>query len=179
MEEKKFENLINDLKNLRKIKAPDNFEFKLQTRINNLLEKEPEIEKKNYRLVTSIAFASVLVILSVIFRPFAEDYEDPFEIQPQLREDLIAISENSNAQPLNAILNDSFKESDSNLQKGNPSSKSNLPEKLNDINSSSTDNQTQFTISKEDLNFTRPVMNDEEIKQVQILKQKLMSKKTY
>jgi hypothetical protein len=177
MEEKKFENLINDLKNLRKINAPDNFEFNLQTRINNLSEKEPEIVKKKYRLVTTIAFASVVVILFIISRPFAEDYEDPFQIQPQLREDLIAISENSNALPLNDIINDSFKESDSNLQKGIASSKSNLPEKLNDINSSSADNQVQFTISKKDLNFTRPVMNDEEIRQVQILKQKLMSKK--
>ena len=178
MEEKKFERLINDLKNLRKAEAPDNFEFKLQTKLQNISEEEFLPTKKTNKLIPAFAFASIVVLLFIIYRPFEDEYEDPFQIQPQVREDIIAFSETEGQAPLSDLLNDSFKENDSNAQK-NLTEQSNRNQKdKQDLNKNlSSSQQYQFSISKEDLNFTRPVMSDEEVKQVQVLKQKLMSKR--
>lgn len=175
MEEKKFEKLINDLKKLRKVEAPDNFEFKLQTKLQNSSIEEPSSTKKTYKLVPAFAFASIIVLLFILYSPFSDEYEDPFEIQPRIREDIIAYSDNENQAPLSEILNDSFKENDSNLQRRLNDMQSNPKEELNKLNSSSAIAQPQIIISKDDLNFTRSVISDEEKLQVQLLKQKLMN----
>lgn len=178
MEEKKFERLINDLKNLRKVEAPDNFEFKLQTKLQNLSDVEYLPTKRTNKLITAFALASIVVLLFIIYRPFADEYEDPFQIQPQVREDIIAFSETEGQAPLSDLLNDSFKENDSNIQKNLTEQSKRNQKDLQDLNKNlSAAQQYQLSISKEDLNFTRPVMSDEEIKQVQVLKQKLMSKR--
>lgn len=178
MEEKKFERLTNDLKNLDKVEAPANFEFKLQTKLQNLSDLEYLPTKRTNKLIPAFALTSLIVLLFVFYSPFSDEYEDPFQIQPQVREDIIAFSETEGQAPLSDLLNDSFKENDSNSQK-NLTEHSNRNQKdKQDLNKSfSLSQQYQFSISKEDLNFTRPVMSDEEIKQVQVLKQKLMSKR--
>jgi hypothetical protein len=178
MEEKKFEKLINDLNNLRKVEAPDNFEFKLQTKLQNLSDEEYLPTKRPNKLIPAFALASIVVLLFIIYRPFADEYEDPFQIQPQVREDIIAFSETEGQAPLSDLLNDSFKENDSNIQKKLTEQSNRNQKDLQDLNKNlSAAQQYQLSISKEDLNFTRPVMSDEEIKQVQVLKQKLMSKR--
>lgn len=178
MEEKKFERLINDLKNLRKVEAPDNFEFKLQTKLQNSSDEEYLPTKKTSKLIPAFALASIIVLLFIIYRPFADEYEDPFQIQPQVREDIIAFSETEGQAPLSDLLNDSFKENDSNTQRNFSEQENQNQKDLKDFNKNfSSSQQYQISISKEDLNFTRPVMSDEEVKQVQFLKKKLMSKR--
>lgn len=178
MEEKFFERIINDLKSLRKVEAPDNFEFKLQTKLHNLSNEEYLPKKRKNKFIPAFAFASLVVLLFIIYRPFADEYEDPFQIEPLVREDIIAFSETEGQAPLSDLLNNSFKKNDSNNQKKLTEQSNRNQKDKEDLNKKlSSFQQYHFSISKEDLNFTRPVMSDEELKQVQILKQKLMSKR--
>ena len=116
MEDKKFENLINDLKNLRRIDAPDNFEFRLQTKLQNTSSEEKLSIPKTKKLIPAFALASIIILLFIIYSPFADDYEDPFQIQPQVREDIIAYSENETNSDLSEFLNDSYIENYSDSQ---------------------------------------------------------------
>jgi len=177
MENKKFENLINDLKNLRRIDAPDNFEFRLQTKLQKTSSEEKLSIQKTKKLIPAFALASIIILLFIIYSPFADDYEDPFQIQPQVREDIIAYSENETNSDLSEFLNDSYIENYSDSQT-NLAEQKNSDQKVSaDLKSKSSYQPYQVSISKDDLNFIRPVMNDEEIKEVQMLKQKLLGKR--
>lgn len=172
MEEKKFEKLINDLKNLSKIEAPDNFEFLLQNKINNFIEKEFPETRRNFNLIPIFAFTSIIVILFLIFQP-SDEYVDPLQIEPQMREDLIVYDEDLSISAFSEIINDSFIESDTSPQnfKNNQESYTNkIIETENNVS-----NIKNITISKEELNFVKPLLSEEEIKKVQALKKKILS----
>ena len=71
-EENKFSELLNDLKDLPKIKAPDNFEYNLMTRIQNKNFGTVEKERPQFNLVKFLAPSAVVVatiILIFIFLP--------------------------------------------------------------------------------------------------------------
>lgn len=91
-EEKKYEKLIGELKNLPKIKAPQNFETNLLRKINS---KKDNRERKISDWIFSpgklvpaaVAIASAVIIFFVIDVK-SEVPEDPLTLQPRLREDL-------------------------------------------------------------------------------------------
>jgi hypothetical protein len=92
-EEKIHKKLLDDLKNLPKVEAPKNFETELWRKINS----SEEINKESFweklfspgKLVpAAIAIVSAAIIFFVIdLKP--RDVEDPLNIAPRLREDLI------------------------------------------------------------------------------------------
>lgn len=94
-EEKTYKKLIADLKNLPKIDAPKNFETELLRKINS-----SEVEKKESfwdKILSpgklapaAIAIASAAIIFFVIDIN-SEEMEDPLNIAPRLREDLIIV----------------------------------------------------------------------------------------
>ena len=94
-EEKKYEKLINDLKNLPSIKAPENFEADILRQIHSSKrDKKESFWKKIFtpgKLVpAAVAIASAIIIFIVIdIKP--ERPEDPLNLQPRLREDVIKI----------------------------------------------------------------------------------------
>lgn len=177
MEDKKFERLINDLNNLEKIEAPDNFEIKLQEKLNTALTKEYSKTKKINKLIPAFALSITIILLFLIYRPFNDEYEDPFQIQPQIREDVIALTESDDKSNLNELLNETNKENDSNLHRSTSKNRDSNQQQLEQFDESYlSDQNTKFQISKEELNFIKPVMSDEEKMQVQLLKQKIMNK---
>jgi hypothetical protein len=185
MKDKKLEQLLNDLRSLRKVEAPDNFEFNLQTRLKNQIFNSVELDdeyhssSKSLRKFTpALAFVSLAVLIFTILQLFTEVQEDPLQIQPQIREDIIAYSEGKNKAPISELLNDSFIYGDSNVERSLSRQNDDTQKESHISNERARKlNQYQFSISKEELNFIRPVMSDEEIKQVQHLKQKLISRK--
>jgi hypothetical protein len=94
-EEKKYEKLINDLKNLPSIKAPENFEADILRKIHlSEPDKKENFWKKIFtpgKLVpAAVAIASAIIIFIVIdIKP--ERPEDPLSLQPRLREDVIKV----------------------------------------------------------------------------------------
>lgn len=87
--DQKFEKLIKDLQNLPKVKADDNFEFNLMTKIQNG-QFESNLEKKersrfSWTLIPSAALALSAFILFFIISDSSSDIENPFSVAPQLR----------------------------------------------------------------------------------------------
>lgn len=92
-EEKTYKKLLDDLKNLPKIDAPKNFETELLRKINS---SEPEKKESFWdKLLTpgklapaAVALASAAIIFFVVDIN-SEEMEDPLNIAPRLREDLV------------------------------------------------------------------------------------------
>jgi len=94
-EEKTYKKLLDDLKNLPKIDAPKNFETELLRKINSSeLEKKESFWDKLLsprKLVpAAVALASAAIIFFVVDIN-SEEMEDPLNIAPRLREDVVVI----------------------------------------------------------------------------------------
>ena len=98
-EEKKYEEIIKALKNLKKVNAPENFEADLKRRINS--EKSPEKERKGFwenifvpaRLIPSLGLVAAAVIIFFVVDTNSEEMDNPFLIEPRIREDIITVSD--------------------------------------------------------------------------------------
>lgn len=89
----KYKEVINLLRNLRKIQAPNNFEADLMRKINS-----PQAEKQKslfdlifspVKLIPSAALIATAVILIFVVNNHSTEIEDPFSIEPRMREDLL------------------------------------------------------------------------------------------
>ncbi|MFH0736324.1 MAG: hypothetical protein V1773_17480 [bacterium] len=89
IKEKEFEPVIELLKNLPKIEAPDNFEYNLMVKIQNKNFALPETKKtKKWLLIFGPAGAVVLSTFLVLFF-FTENFknsDDPFNFEPGIRQ---------------------------------------------------------------------------------------------
>ncbi len=94
-EDKTYKKLLDDLRNLPKVDAPKNFETELLRKINS-----SELERKESfwnKILTpgklapaAVALASAAIIFFVVDIN-SEEMEDPLNIAPRLREDLVII----------------------------------------------------------------------------------------
>ena len=110
-DEKKYEDVIKALKGLKEVKAPANFEADLQRRIyaegvsayggNKQAEKFSKEEKKSFwqnifvpaKLIPSLGLVAVAVVMFFVVDTNSEEMDNPFLIEPRVREDVFAVSE--------------------------------------------------------------------------------------
>ena len=98
-DEKKYEDVIKALKGLKKINAPENFEADLKRKINS--EKFSEKERKGFwenifvpaRLIPSLGLVAAAVIIFFVVDTNSEEMDNPFLIEPRVREDIIAVTD--------------------------------------------------------------------------------------
>lgn len=98
-DEKKYEDVIKALKGLQEVKAPVNFEADLQRKIN--AEKFSEKDKKSFwqnifvpsRLIPSVGLVVAAVVIFFVVDTNSEEMDNPFLIEPRVREDVFAITE--------------------------------------------------------------------------------------
>jgi len=98
-DEKKYEDVIKALKGLQEVKAPANFEADLQRRINS--EKYSKEEKKSFwenifvpsRLIPSLGLVAVSVVVFFVVDTNSEEMDNPFLIEPRVREDIIGVTD--------------------------------------------------------------------------------------
>ena len=98
-DEKKYKDVIKALKGLQEVKAPANFEADIQRRINQ--EKFSKKEKKNFwqnifvpaRLIPSLGLIAVAVVVFFIVDTNSEEMDNPFLIEPRVREDVFAVAD--------------------------------------------------------------------------------------
>lgn len=98
-DEKKYEDVIKTLKGLQEVKAPVNFEANLQRKINS--EKFQNEEKKSFwenifiptRLIPSLGLIATAILIIFVVETNSEEIDNPFLIQPKLREDLGKVSD--------------------------------------------------------------------------------------
>jgi hypothetical protein len=100
-DEKKYEDVIKALKGLQDVKAPANFEADLQRKINS--EKFSKEEKKSFwenifvpsRLIPSLGLVAVSVVIFFVVDTNSEEVDNPFLIEPRVREDVFAVADNT------------------------------------------------------------------------------------
>lgn len=95
MEDRINKQLSDDLKNLPKVSAPENFEEGLWRKIYSADDKKEFFTEKIFSINKFIPAAATLVAIVIVFfliNSNASDYEDPFMIEPPVREDLITVS---------------------------------------------------------------------------------------
>ncbi len=98
-DEKKYEDVIKALKALQEVKSPANFEADLQRRIN--AEKFAKKEKKSFwqnifvpsRLIPSLGLVAAAVVIFFVVETNSEEMDNPFLIEPRIREDIIVVTE--------------------------------------------------------------------------------------
>ena len=98
-DEKKYKDVIKALKGLKEINAPENFEADLQRRINS--EKFSKEEKKSFwenifvpsRLIPSLGLVTVAVAIFFVVDTNSEEVDNPFLIEPKVREDVFAVTD--------------------------------------------------------------------------------------
>jgi hypothetical protein len=98
-DEKKYEDVIKALKGLKKINATENFEADLKRKINS--EKFSEKERKGFwenifvpaRLIPSLGLVAAAVIIFFVIDTNSEEMDNPFLIEPRVREDIIAVTD--------------------------------------------------------------------------------------
>ena len=97
-DEKKYDDLIKTLKGLQQVKAPSNFEADLKRRLN--AEKYAKEEKRTIkrffapsRLVPSFGLAVAAVVVFLLVNVNSEEADNPFLMEPKVREDIILISD--------------------------------------------------------------------------------------
>jgi len=118
-EEKQFSKLINDLKELPKINAPDNFEFQLLAKIQNGSFEDKPIPRESFNFVkffTPSAVVVTVIILFFVFLPKEEQYENPLMSEP---EQIISQSTNE-MDPVNSKAYNTPKSSVSNSKVNTP-----------------------------------------------------------
>jgi len=95
-DDNEFVELKKLLKEIPKVKAPDNFEFNLMTRIQNK-NFEVKTEKKksifSWALTPAITFATTVLILVFVFAESEDIEENPWQTPPQLIENQISETE--------------------------------------------------------------------------------------
>jgi len=98
-DEKKYEDIIKSLKGLQQVKPPENFEADLQRRINS--EKFSKKEKKSFwqnifvpaKLIPSLGLVAAAVVIFFVVDTNSEEMDNPFLIEPRVREDVFAVTE--------------------------------------------------------------------------------------
>jgi len=98
-DEKKYEDVIKALKGMQQVNAPANFETDLQRRINH--EKFSKGDKKTFweniflpsRLIPSLGLVAVAVVMFFVVDTNSEEMDNPFLIEPRIREDVFAVTE--------------------------------------------------------------------------------------
>jgi len=98
-DEKKYEDVIKALKGMQQVNAPTNFEADLQRRINQ--EKFSKKEKKIFweniflpsRLIPSLGLVAVAVVMFFVVDTNSEEMDNPFLIEPRVREDVFAVTD--------------------------------------------------------------------------------------
>lgn len=86
-EETKYSKLLNDLKSLPQIKAPENFEFNLMTRIENKNFGDSKLPKEKFNLIKFLAPSATVVamfILLILFYPRTEEIKNEIAKQPSV-----------------------------------------------------------------------------------------------
>jgi len=137
--EEKYQHVIKLLKELPKVKPPDNFEFNLMLKIqnNNFELNKPEKSFLNPWKIFIPATAVVAIFLLVIFLNNTEDNQDnPFQLIPKMRTELSSNFNNSLTLLNNNNLEKEINNKDVIINKS--SINENILNKINNKNSSST-----------------------------------------
>lgn len=191
MEDRFNKQLLDDLKNLPKVSAPENFEEELWKKIYTKEDRKESYWQKIFSLnkfIPATATLAAVIIIFFLITNNSSDYEDPFMIEPPVRTDIITVS-NEDSGVTNMI--ERKQKTDQQEWKSNQFSERNNEENSisPEIDSSSKDkteipaaksqkptvinDQVENFIDKEELNFLKRTVTDQEKQEIIELKKKI------
>ncbi|WP_337864881.1 hypothetical protein [Ignavibacterium sp.] len=200
MEENINKKLLDDLRNLPKVSAPENFDEVLWEKIYSTEEKKISFWQKIFttnKLIPAAATFAAVIIIFFLIRSNNNEYEDPFMIEPPVREDIITVSTDdvgvsnmieqkqkieqqelrTNESERSGLKKESAKpEKDSSL-KDNLTEPSMAPETLSK-SASAVNDDVQFGIDKEELNFLKRNLSEQKKQEILELKRKIKASET-
>lgn len=200
MEENINKKLLDDLRNFPKVSAPDNFEEELWKKIYNPEAKRESLWQKLFstnKLIPAAATAVAIIIIFFLVQPNSSDYEDPFMIEPPVREDIITVSNDDVG--VSEMIEQKHK-IEQQEWKSDESGRSNLKKELamQSTDSSTRDNlaestqtpealsksanvindRAKYEIDKEELNFLKRNLSEQEKQEILELKRKIKASDT-
>ncbi len=188
-EESLYREVIKNLKHLKNIDAPTNFEENLFSKINSgnyiPIENRPVKIFIQKRLLPSFAVFAVAIIVIFMIETQPSHPQDPFSIKPRLREDVIAGSENMN-QSVESLVKKGFRNNSTDQK---PAAKMKEPSnEKNNLSSIKAEDYLENTptdvsfaryskLSKQEikngLNFKQVYLDKKERKELTVLKEKM------
>jgi hypothetical protein len=195
MKEDINKNLLDDLKNLPKISAPENFEEELWKKIYSQEEKKEFFWQRIFssaKFIPATATLAAIIIIFFLVRSNANDYEDPFMIDPPVRNDIITVSNNDTnvsdlieqkqkSEQLEINSDESFRKGlrEKSENKLTDSTVRDLKEQSKQTSEIQTESAPVINdvvnngIQKEELNFLKRSLSDEEKQEIIELKKKI------
>lgn len=191
MEDRINNKLLDDLKNLPQVSAPENFEEELWKKIYTKEDRKESYWQKIFSLnkfIPATATLAAVIIIFFLITNNSSDYEDPFMIEPPVRTDIITVS-NEDSGVTDMI--EQKQKTDQQEWKSNQLSKRNNEESSlsPEIDSSSKDrteiptavsqsptvinDQVENFIDKEELNFLKRTVTEQEKQEIIELKKKI------
>lgn len=195
MEENINKKLLDDLRNLPKVSAPDNFEEELWERIYKPEDKKESFWQKTFltnKLIPASATAIAIIIILFLVQPNSSDYEDPFMIEPPVREDIITVSNDdagvsgmikqqqkiehqgwkSDESNRNSLKKELTSQGTDSSVRDNLTESTQTPEALSKTANVIND-EAQYEIDKEELNFLKKSLTEQEKQEIRELKRKI------
>jgi hypothetical protein len=195
MKEDINKNLLDDLKNLPKISAPENFEEELWKKIYSQDEKKEFFWQRIFssaKFIPATATLAAIIIIFFLVRSNANDYEDPFMIDPPVRNDIITVSNNDTnvsdlieqkqkSEQLEINSDESFRKGlrEKSENKITDSTVRDLKEQSKQTSEIQTESAPVINdvvnngIQKEELNFLKRSLSDQEKQEIIELKKKI------
>lgn len=191
MEDRINNKLLDDLKNLPQVSAPENFEEELWKKIYTKEDRKESYWQKIFSLnkfIPATATLAAVIIIFFLITNNSSDYEDPFMIEPPVRTDIITVS-NEDSGVTDMI--EQKQKTDQQEWKSNQLSKRNNEESSlsPEIDSSSKDrteiptavsqsptvinDQVENFIDKGELNFLKRTVTEQEKQEIIELKKKI------
>lgn len=196
MEDKINKQLLDDLKNLPKVSAPVNFEEGLWKKIYSEPEEHETLGQKIFsvnKFIPATATLALLIIIFFLLNNNSSDYEDPFMIEPPVRNDLITISNEESG--VSDLIEQKQKADQQEWKSGNQTRELRKQSKSLPMNDSSNETTTSDqaeksryvspqpmvlndevesnAIDKEELNFLKKSVSEQEKRQIMELRKKI------
>ncbi len=177
-DEIKFADVISALKSLPAVNAPENFEAGLMRRINSEQHRAEESSFKKFfspsRLIPATALAVSAVIILFVLNLGADEAENPFMLEPPIREDIIS-SSNMDVFQLPQASEDRSQQTSSPRPRTFGDSEVMQPrsESHPGLASSRAAMESGYTISKAGLDFKRVSLNEAEKRELNTLRERM------
>lgn len=179
-DEIKYADVISALRSLPGVNAPENFEADLMRRINSEQHRAEESSFKKFfspsRLIPATALAVSAVIILFVLNLGADETENPFMLEPPIREDIIS-SSNMDVFPLPQASEDRSQQTGVSRPKAFADSEVMQPrsESHPGFASSRTAMESGYTISKAGLDFKRVSLNEAERRELNTLRKRMQT----
>jgi hypothetical protein len=194
--EREFDGVRKILQELQQLKAPEYFEADLMRKIN--AGEFPDEKKENWfsrilvpkRVIPSAALAVAAVLILFVIKPGSGSIENPFNVQPRVRKDIVSSSQLSVEKKVDKALREMIKKENHSVAQKSKTNVNDQQKQRDDVQGfqpetrsseasenfelTSTPGSDSYQINKNGLNFRQVNLTRSERMQINRMKENLM-----